>query len=67
MVFKALEVFTLVSLLSFAGVLGLLLAAYLAARLILPSYATKTEKFTFVWLVCPHILLPFTLLTFSLE
>ena len=51
MALEALEVFTPVSFYSFAGVLALLYAAYISAQLALPTGASKTERFTFVWLV----------------
>lgn len=52
---EAFSVFTPVSFYSFGGVLALLLIAYVAAKAVLPSNATKTDKVTFVWLVSINI------------
>ena len=47
----ATEVFTAGSVFSTAGVFGVLALAYVGLVRLLPKTASKTDRFTFVWLV----------------
>lgn len=44
------DIFTLTTVLSLAGVVAILAVSLLAARALLPTTASKKDRFVFIWL-----------------